>query len=489
MCPFEVARLVTDPHERVMVLGLDSVPPGFLFERFRNRMPRMNDLLRRAQFGTLRTIDPPITVPAWAVMFTGVDPGSLGIYGFRHRRPGTYFQTYSPTPQMLTRPTVWDLLSRAGRRVAILGMPPGYPPPRVNGIYLSDFLTPESARDPIWPPALWPEIMKAAGGTYRFDVTFRADDRDRIARELFDMTRRRWAVARTIWQREPWDLFALHEIGPDRLHHAFWKYFDPSHPRHEAHTEFATIADRYYALLDEEIGALLDTVGPEVTVLLASDHGSQAMDGCFCINEWLADRGYLTYRGERPPAGTQLDQAQIDWSRTRAWGAGGYYARIFLNVKGREPEGIVVPEEIPALEAELTRELARVHRDDGRPLGARVIPTRTLYRELRGDPPDLMVYFGDLRCRSAGTVGYRKWFLTENDTGPDDSVHSFEGFYALLRPSGRVGRGPEQSILDVAPTLLTMMGEPLPAHLQGKVIEGWVHPLPGGSPDPDLAPH
>ncbi|MHB8352149.1 MAG: alkaline phosphatase family protein, partial [Thermoplasmata archaeon] len=464
--------------ERVVVLGLDSVPPSFLFERFRPQMPHMDALLRRALFGTLRTIDPPITVPAWAVMFTGVDPGSLGIYGFRHRKPGTYFQTYSPTPQMLPRPAVWDLLSRAGRRVAVLGMPPGYPPPRVNGVYLSDFLTPESAQDPVWPPALWPEITKAAGGAYRFDVTFRADDRDRIARELFEMTRGRWAVAREIWRREPWDLFALHEIGPDRLHHAFWKYFDPGHPRHEDHKVFSSIADRYYSLLDDEIGAFLDLVGPEVTVLLASDHGSQAMDGCFCINEWLADRGYLTYRGDRPVAGSQLDLAQIDWSRTRAWGAGGYYARIFFNVKGREPEGSVDPAEIPALEAELARELGQVRRENGRSLGARAIPTRTLYRELRGDPPDLMVYFGDLKCRSAGTVGYRKWFLTENDTGPDDSVHSFEGFYALRRAGGPVGHGPERSILDVAPTLLQWLGEPLPAHLQGRPIEDWTRGPP-----------
>ena len=473
---------MTGTRPRVVVLGLDSVPPEFLFRRFRPRMPRMDGLLKRARFGTLRSTDPPITVPAWAVMFTGVDPGALGIYGFRHRRAGTYFETYSPTPAMLPRPAVWDLLSRSGQRVAVLGMPPGFPPPRVNGLYLSDFLTPEGARDPVWPPALWPEIEKAAGGQYRFDVTFRAEDRDRIARELFEMTRGRWAVARELWRREPWDLFAVHEIGPDRLHHAFWKYFDPAHPRHEAHAEFSGIADRYYALLDVEIGAFLDQVGPEVTILLASDHGSQAMDGCFCINEWLADRGYLVYRGDRPPAGTQLDRAAIDWSRTRAWGAGGYYARLFFNVRGREPEGIVAPEEVHALEAELIRELASVRRGDGTPLGARAHRPQDLYREIRGDAPDLMVYFGDLRCRSAGTVGYRKWFLTENDTGPDDSVHSFEGFYAVVRPDGPVGPGPERSILDVAPTLLRWLGEPLPAHLQGVPIGEWLPPpvVPGG---------
>ncbi|MGI0054077.1 MAG: alkaline phosphatase family protein [Thermoplasmata archaeon] len=466
---------MSGPRRRVLVLGLDSVPPELLFGRFRDRMPRLQARLATARFGTLRSTDPPITVPAWAVMFTGVDPGTLGIYGFRHRRPGTYFSSYTPTPQRIRVPTVWDLLSRVGRRVAVLGMPPGYPPPRVNGIYLSDFLTPEGARDAVWPPELLPEIEAAAQGRYRFDVTFRAEDRARIGREIFEMTEARWAVARALWRREDWDLFALHDIGPDRLHHAFWKYFDPAHPRHRPDPEFSGIADRFYALLDKEIGDLLDEVGPEVTVLLASDHGSRAMDGCFCINEWLADRGYLAYLGDRRPPIGQLDDAPIDWSRTRAWGAGGYYARIFFNVRGREPNGIVPPGAVPALEAELTRELAEVRREDGEPLRARAFPPRAVYREVHGDAPNLMVYFGDLSCRSAGTVGHRRWFLPENDTGPDDSVHSFEGFYALLgTPAGASGPGPEESILDVAPTLLELLGEPIPPTVQGHVIGAWL---------------
>lgn len=459
---------------RTLILGLDSVPPEFLFRRYAPRMPHMRELMARGQFGTLRTIDPPITVPAWAVMFTGVDPGSLGIYGFRHRRPHSYWDTYTPTPQMIRYPAVWDLLSRAGKRVCVVGMPPGYPPPKINGTYISDFLTPSRARDFVSPASQVAEVEKAAGGHYTFDVTFRAEDRDRIARELVEMTRQRWAAARHLWGREKWDLFALHEIGPDRLHHAFWKFFDPEHPKHEEHPVFTPLANEYYALLDEEIGKLLDGLPDDVTVLVASDHGSQAMDGCFCINEWLADVGLLAYTGPRPPAGTPIEKAPIDWSRTKAWGAGGYYARIFYNVKGREPQGIVPPTELPDLQRTLHTEMSKVKREDGRPLAPDLRAPRDIYRQVNGDAPDLMVYFGDLRCRSAGTVGHGKHFIAENDTGPDDAVHSFEGLY-LLAPPGASRHGPaeERSILDVAPTLLTRMGETVPAHVQGKPIGGW----------------
>ena len=458
------------PRRRLLVLGLDSVPPEFLFDRFLPKMPRFKAVLDRSRFGTLMSTDPPITVPAWAVMFTGMDPGSLGIYGFRHRRPGSYSEMYTPTPQMIPAPAVWDILSRLGRRVAVIGMPPGYPPPRVNGIYVSDFLTPDGAKDFVTPASLAPEIESVAGG-YDFDITFRAEDRPRVERELFAMTRKRFAVARHLWQKEPWDLFAIHEIGPDRLHHAFWKFFDPAHPRFTAGSEYADVADRYYAMLDEEIGALLDHVPEDVSILVASDHGSMAMHGCFCINQWLQQEGYLHFKSRPTAPGTPFEKLEVDWNRTIAWGAGGYYARIFFNIRGREPQGRLDVREVPAVTQRLTRALQAVRRPDGAPLGVRVLEPARVYRSVRGDPPDLMLYFGNLRWRSAGTLGHPGLFLSENDTGPDDAVHSFEGFFAFADPQRPAKEHlPPQEIVNIAPTLLQHLGVPLPTSMQGRPI-------------------
>ncbi|EQD52347.1 type I phosphodiesterase/nucleotide pyrophosphatase, partial [mine drainage metagenome] len=168
-------------------------------------MPNVRKLLARSAYGTLRSTDPPITVPAWAVLFSGMDPGSLGIYGFRHRRPGTYWENYVPTSRTVRHPQVWDYLSRQGKRACVIGMPPGYPPPSINGIYISDFLTPSKARDFVSPGSLTDEIDRVAGG-YVFDVPFRADDRERIGNELMEMTRKHFRVARHLWDRERWDL-------------------------------------------------------------------------------------------------------------------------------------------------------------------------------------------------------------------------------------------------------------------------------------------
>ena len=457
---------------RLLVIGLDSVPPEFVFDRYRDVMPNLKRILSQSAYGTLKTTDPPITIPAWTVMFSGVDPGTLGLYGFRHRRLGSYQETYTPTSKMVTYPCLWDLLSRGGRRVAVIGMPPGYPPPTVNGVYVSDLLTPDGAADFVSPGALVPEVRAAAGGDYRFDVTFRAEDRDRVEREIFEMTRRRFAVARHLWGKERWDLFAVHEIGPDRIHHAFWKYFDHAHPKHVPGSPFDSIADRYYALLDSEIGRLLESVPEDVLLWVVSDHGSKAMDGCFCINEWLIRAGYLVLKGSRPPPGTALETVDVDWSRTRVWGAGGYYARLFFNLRGREREGIVDPGDLPALTRAIEAGLAAMVRPDGEKMGVELLEPRKIYHEVRGDPPDLMAYFGNLSWRSAGTVGHDSLYLSENDTGPDDSVHSMDGFFILHDPVDPRGTGrlPDQSILDVAPTLLKRLGMPVPPHMQGRPI-------------------
>jgi predicted AlkP superfamily phosphohydrolase/phosphomutase len=467
--PKSLDRGVVRGRFRLVVIGLDSVSPELL-ARFSGVTPNLQRLLRTSYRGTLRSCDPPITVPAWAVMFSGVDPGSLGLYGFRHRTPGSYDRMYSPTSATPRRPMVWELLSRLGKRVAVLGMPPGYPPPTLNGVAISDFLTPASARDWVRPGHYAEELSRTAGGPF-FDVPFRVENRQEVARSLLEMTRRRWRVARRLWSEEEWDLFAVHDIGPDRLHHTFWKYFDERHPRYEYRPELADVARDFYSLLDQEIGQFLERVGDDVAVLVASDHGSQAMQGCFCVNEWLVREGYLALR--EPPArpGLPLEEASVDWERTRVWAAGGYYARFFFNLRGREPHGRLEKSSLPDLIRNLRGELERVRRPDGSPLGVRLFLPREVYREVTGDPPDLMAYFDETRWRSAGTLGHGRLFLEENDTGPDDAVHSFDGVISWHGPGQKKEKDlGQQRILDVAPTVLRAYGVSIPPYFQGVPI-------------------
>ncbi|MDQ4081444.1 MAG: alkaline phosphatase family protein, partial [Actinomycetota bacterium] len=171
-------------------------------------------------------------------------------------------------------------------------------------------------------------------------------------------------------------------------------------------------------------------------------------------------------KGE-PEEPTRLTPEMIDWERTRAWGEGGYYCRLFLNVAGREPQGTVAPEDYERVRSELATKLEGLGDEQGRPIGTVAHRPEALYQTRNGIAPDLLVYFGDLLWRSIGQVGTGTVHVFENDTGPDDANHAHEGLYLLVADGVRPGPGPERDLRDIAPTLLTLLGEPVPDEMEG----------------------
>src|SRR4029077_17698343 len=130
---------VTQPM-RICVIGLDCAAPDVIFRD--ERLTNIRRLMDVGLYGKLESVVPPITVPAWMCMTTSQDPGSLGIYGFRNRLDHTYVGLGIASARSITEPAIWDHLAREGKRSIIVGVPPGYPPRRINGISVSCFLTP-----------------------------------------------------------------------------------------------------------------------------------------------------------------------------------------------------------------------------------------------------------------------------------------------------------------------------------------------------------
>ena len=219
---------------------------------------------------------------------------------------------------------------------------------------VSCFLTPSLESRYTYPPALRDEIPDVVG-EYLFDAKdFRTDDKERLLGQIYEMTDRRFALARHLLATRPWDLFALVEMGPDRMHHAFWKYMDPEHRKHEPGSPFESAILDYHRHVDGLLAQLLEQADEDTVVFVLSDHGAKRLDGGIRINEWLRREGLLATLAE-PDGASSLRDVGVDWPRTTAWGEGGYYARVFLNVKGREPEGIVEPEEYEAVRDDLAR--------------------------------------------------------------------------------------------------------------------------------------
>ncbi|MDG6994439.1 MAG: alkaline phosphatase family protein [Nitrososphaerota archaeon] len=462
-------------YEKIAIIGLDSVPPELMFQKLLDKLPNIKKMYEKGLHGNLTTCHPPITVPAWMVMMTGKNPGKLGIYGFRHRRGHAYKEGYIVNSMHIKEETVWQKLASQGKKSIVLGVPPGYPPkPIENCSIVSCFITPGMDKTFTYPPDLREEILKIANGKYIFDVTFRTENRDAIKKELFEMTEKRFDVAEYLAKSKPWDFFIMHEIGFDRLHHAFWKFFDTTHPKYIAGNQYEHLDEEYYKMVDRRIGSLVDVFGNNCLTFVLSDHGSKGMHGAFCVNQWLEKEGYISFK--TPPSEIiDIEKADIDWTRTKAWGWGGYYARIFFNVKGRESSGIIDPKDLESEKKKLLEKINNSIVDSaGRKMKNDVFEPDSLYGTALGDKPDLMVYFGDLNWRSAGTVGHNSLYLSENDTGPDDSVHSMDGIFLMFDPNKDLGGKELQDlkIEDIAPTLLKMYGIDLEEDgIDGRVLK------------------
>jgi predicted AlkP superfamily phosphohydrolase/phosphomutase len=448
-----------------------------VFDSWREQLPNLGRLIDAGTWGPLLSVDPPITVPAWSCMMSGRDPGELGIYGFRNRTAHDYSSLAVADSRAVTVDRVWDHLSRAGKHVIVVGVPQTSPPVPVNGELVSCFLTGDTRKDAYTYPASLRAEIESLVGAYRVDVrNFRSDDRDRILAEIYEMTEQRFTVSRHLLDTQPWDFFMMVEIGVDRMHHAFWRFLDPEHPRYEPGHRYGDAIRSYYLYLDEEIGELLERFDDDTTVMVVSDHGARPMQGAICVNEWLVQEGYLALA--QPPSGpTPFGEAQVDWSRTRAWGEGGYYCRLCLNVAGREPQGVVAPEEYEALLDELADRLQRLPGPDGEPIGTRAFRPAELWREQHGIPPDLVVYFGDLGWRSNGSLGHGRHWTYENDTGPDDANHDRNGICVITGPGVPAQRREDLVIYDIAPTILAQAGLPPQEGMRGRVLSQVPHAL------------
>jgi predicted AlkP superfamily phosphohydrolase/phosphomutase len=451
---------------KLLVVGLDSATPELLFGD--ERLTNLRRLMEAGCYGRLETIIPPITVPAWMCMATSQDPGSLGVYGFRNRSDHSYEGLALATARSIRELAVWDQVAREGKRANIIGVPPGYPPRKVNGISVGCFLTPDPRTDEYTlPPSIKATIAELVG-EYPVDVKgFRTDRKAWLKDEIYAMSRKHFAVIRHLLRHSDWDYFQFVEIGLDRLQHGFWKFHDPEHIGHEPGNPYQAVIREYYAYLDEELGSLLDLLDEETAVLVVSDHGAQRLEGGFCVNEWLIGEGLLVL-DRYPETISPFSELAVSWDRTAVWSEGGYYARVFLNVKGREPRGTIDPADYDRVRDDLKTRLEALTDDRGRPLGTLVFKPEEIYRTVRNVAPDLIVHFGALAWRSIGSVGYRALHVQENDTGPDDCNHAQHGGFVLAAPGSPLhGELAGAHLMQIAPTLLELGGYDVPTSMQG----------------------
>lgn len=505
---------------KVMIIGLDGVPLDIV-RRWAGEgyLPTLQRLIATGASGHLRSTVPPTSGPSWSSFATGMNPGKTGIYDFLYRREGAY--TFPPVNTSRRKgTTLWRYLGDAGYQVGVLNLPMSYPVEPVNGFMVSGWLTPYTARDYTHPAEL-AEELKQVVGNYRIypTETFAEYRKKSFLKASYDLLDMRTRAAVHLAKNKPWDVFMAVFFDTDRILHQLWHYLDPDHPWRKDRDDKSGVVRDYFRKLDESIARLLEQTDDETLVIVLSDHGMGKANNFIVLNNWLMEAGLLSLK--RDPwsrmkemlfrggftlrnvhkladrlgltseaeyvAGYFVDHLlklvflsflDVDWARSKAYSFGRHFGSIYINLKGREPQGIVEPGDYDAVRDEITR-LAYEFRDPrtGRKLIGQVLRREEVYHgPMTDQAPDLIlrpqdpadIFFGLADFGHRATV---------------DTVYRYSGMHRdngmLIMNGPGVLRGAEitgAAIYDLAPTVLHAMGLPVPSDMDGRILANAFEP-------------
>jgi len=507
---------------RVVVIGLDGGTFAMLDPLMeRGLMPNLKKIVESGTAGELQTVIPPVTPAAWSTFMTGKNPGKHGILGFLVKDE----EGETPVNSRLRRAkTIWRLVNEAGGKVISLSIPTTYPPERVDGFMVGSFLTPRGNKDYAYPPELIEDIENRFG-PYRLYINEVYTPRriSILVNEAREDVKYKFRVARYLADKIDWRLLAVHIFGTDRVQHELWHLTDPSHPLHKPR-ETERHGDEllgFYSSLDDEMGALLSTLDPADTVYIMSDHGFGPVYKFLNFNPWLLERGYMKLRrspftfirktlydlGAVPKNAYRLfmrlglarlrlsiginnrkrffskvnylvlSMRDVDWSRTVAYSR-GYYGEIFLNLKGREPCGIVEPSDYEAVRGEIVRELKSIRDPEtGKPVIGPVYRPEDLYHgPYTGNAADIIFLPEDMSYKAIGTADFTSNKVMEKAYA-NSGDHRLNGIFIARGPHVKKGaRITGARIDDLAPTILHSLGLPVVEDMDGRVLTGIFEP-------------
>ena len=511
---------------RVFVLGWDGATWDILRPLMaEGRLPVLQSLIQKGVSGTLNSVFPPLSPVAWTTVMTGKNPGKHGVFEFVEHGHNPLAGRIN-TSRCIKSELVWETAGRFGKRTVAGAVPMSYPPRPAPGFYIGDFLSPADAKDFSSDPAAFDEMKKALGGTYRAWATVTHDgghEADALA-DLTGFLKEHLAAVEYMATHHDWDLFMYDLMATDRIQHELWHAWDPAHDKARGR-DLEKIRQgfvEFWETLDAGVGLILEKLGPDTNVILMSDHGFGPIEWYVNFNVWLLDEGLIQLqnslyvkqkhwfyrRGVTPEwiykimtrlgladqrvsrfQGGQdnfwdrlaqsafLSAKHIDWSKTVAY-AQGNFGQIFLNIKGRQPNGCVDPADAPALIEKIKERLMMLkHPETGEPLVEKVYGREDLYNgPLIEMGPDLTVVLKDWNYRTIGLHEFTTHKTISPAFGPTGD-HRLEGMIVGVGPVFENGASPDGAcLLDIAPTILHLLGVPVPDDMDGRVLTELLKP-------------
>jgi predicted AlkP superfamily phosphohydrolase/phosphomutase len=505
---------------KVFVLGLDGATWDLVKPLAdAGDLPNLARLMGQGASGTLQSVFPPLSPVAWTGIMTGKNSGKHGVFEFLEFAHNP-LQGRVNSSRAIQTELVWEIAGRHGKSTVAGGVPMSYPARKAPGFYLGDFLSPADAPDFASDKGILAELETALGGPYRpWSTTVHDGGNEAGAlKDLTEFLDHHLKAVRFLMKRCPWDLFMFDLMATDRIQHELWHAWEPTH-REAKGRDLSAIKAGYvdfWKKLDEGVGAIEAELPPDTTLLLISDHGFGPIEWYVNFNVWLLERGDIAlqnsfyvkqkkwfydrgvtpqwfynlmvklgmaeqrvgrFRGkqtggiERLAESAFLSKRHIDWSKTKAY-AQGNFGQIFVNQKGRQPQGCVEPADVRALLDDLKAGLLAIpHPVTGEPLVEKVLEREDLYNGPHAHlAPDLTVVLKDWRYRTIGLHDFTTNKLISPSFGPTGD-HRMEGL--LIASGAGVQQGATlqpANLLDIAPTVLHLLGVPVPSDMDGRVL-------------------
>ena len=515
---------------KVFLLGLDGATWDVLEPLLQDGLlPNLARLREQGVWGSLCSVFPPLSPVAWTAVMTGKNSGKHGIFEFLEHGHDPLKGRVNSSRAIQSK-LLWEIAQQYGKKTVAGGVPMSYPPRPAKefpGFFLGDFLSPADSPDFASDPALFAELENAVGPYQPWSTSIHDGGNEAVVlADLQLFMEQHLKAIQFMMNRCDWDLFIFDLMATDRMQHELWHVWDLTHRvARGRESELKALRPKFlefWQKLDSYIGEIRADLPADTTFLIISDHGFGPIEYYVNFNVWLLEQGFIAlqdslyvkqkhwfyrmgatpewiygvmsrlgmgshrvsrFRGkqdsfvDRLAESIFLSRRHIDWARTRAY-AQGNFGQIFLNLKGRQPNGCVAVGDARRLLEELKAGLAAIpHPKTGEPLVEHVYESEELYHGPHaGLAPDLTVVLTDWRYRTIGLHDFTTNRVITPAFGPTGD-HRLEGILIASGPAFRSGAAPQAAaLLDIAPTVLHLLGVTVPDDLDGRILAELLEP-------------